>query len=345
MLVEFSFLKLDVAGHSKMLADNPRVKVAETLDKLEAYVDEAASRGGGRLWTWQGDGGLAAFLGDDSSANALECGLRIVNNLESFNRSQNSTGHKVAVRIAIHRGAANYRPDTGRIHSEDLNFVSHMEDEFAFPNDVCISDDAYRELDELDRRQFKETGVFQQKTVYSMQQRMRDKAVIHVDHLRLPSRRELLRRNLRSQLRIFSTTADNYFADETLLVLIRERMSRDGCKVRVLLLDPDSPFFVDRERQEQTHFKERQTACIANLTDLKRDFPGQTAVHLFDCAPTYQSLLVDDSVIFVAINLFGVTGTTQFPCLQITNGPDTCELFEKFTGAFEDLWNESKKLI
>lgn len=342
VLAEFCFVRFDIAGHSQIARNRPKEKVSTTLDRFESLLNERICDSAGQLWSWHGDGGLAAFLGKDATERAVACALRIIRELGSFNRMENLVEDEIMVRIAIHVGTAKYREQAGRIHSADINFVFNMGNQFAFPNDVCISRDAYAELGQLARRKFKEVGTFQQKQIYSMQGKIRDKALLHVDHRELPKREETLNRHFHKELRIFSTTADNYFGTTDVLPVIRKKL-KSGCKIRILLLHPDSPFMGDRERQERTHFAERQRASIANIKELNKEFPQQIELRLFDCSPTCQSLIIDDCMAFIAINVYGSTGTADFPCVEIINGPDTKELFAKFTLAFQTLWEESKR--
>lgn len=344
MLAKFLFLKIDIVGHSEIVKNNPKEKVSTTLDNFEKYIEKYISDFSGRLWTWQGDGGLAVFLGGDIADTVVECAFAILNELASFNRFKSKIRDKIAVRIAMHIGDATYRKQTGRIHSEDINLVSHIEEEYTFPNDICISRPLYIELSEFWRQKFKGIGIFQGVQIYSKEGKIRDKVVVHIDHTGLPSREETLRQYFQNQLRIFSTTADNYFVDTDLHKVIKDKL-RDGCKIRVLLLNPDSPFMKDREHQEKTNFIQRQNISIDIIKHLKQDFPRQIELRFFNCTPTYQALIIDDYRIFVAINIYGIEGTVNFPCVDIINGLDTDVLFEKFTVAFESLWKESKIMV
>lgn len=344
MLAKFIFLKIDIVGHSKIVKNNPKEKVSITLDNFEKYIERNVSDFGGQLWTWQGDGGLAVFLGGNIADEAVQCAFCIINEMESFNNFKSKIRDKIAIRIAMHIGNAIYRKQTGRIHSEDINFVSQLEKECTSANDICISRPLYTELSELERQKFKRIGTFQGVQIYSKEGKIRDKVVVHVDHTDLPTREEVLTQYLHNQLRIFSTTADNYFVDTDLHKIIRDKMG-NGCKIRVLLLNPNSPFMKDRERQEKTKFIKRQNITIDIIKQLKKEFPQQIELRFFDCSPTYQALIIDDYRIFVAISIYGIVGTANFPCLEITNGPDTHVLFEKFTSAFENLWKKSKRIV
>jgi|GEM_PF-5815668 len=337
----FIFLKLDIVGHSKIVENNPLDKASNTLNNFENWVEGYVSRYGGRLWTWQGDGGLAAFFASDGVEKSVKCAFCVIDELDSFNKFKSEIKDQIKVRIALHLGDVTYREQTGRIHSTDINFVSHMEEEYSSCDDICISRAVYTQLSEIGRQLFKGIGSFHGVQLYSKEGRIRDKAVVHTNHRGLAPREEWLRRDLHKQLRIFTTTADSYFVESDVFTIIKEKL-RNGCKIRVLLLDPHSSFMKDRERQEKTDFTQRQNSSIQNINRLKKDFPKKIEVRFFNCSPTYQALIIDDYRIFVAINVYGIEGTTDFPCVEIINGPDTELLFGNFTDAFEKLWKESK---
>jgi hypothetical protein len=159
----------------------------------------------------------------------------------------------------------------------------------------------------------------------------------------LSPREDRLREFLHKELRIFSTTADNYFANTDVYPIIRSKIETENCTLRVLLLDPSSFFMKDREYQERTNFLPRQHASIANIQNLAQNFPGKVHLRFFNCSPPYQALIIDNSRLFVAINTYGTMGTADFPCIEVTNGPETTTLFEKFTEAFEKLWEVSSE--
>jgi len=164
---------------------------------------------------------------------------------------------------------------------------------------------------------------------------------VYPNHKNLTKREDRLENNLQKELRIFSTTADNYFASTDMYPIIDKKLAL-GCKIRVLLLDPNTHFFKDREKQESSLLKDRQDLSILGFTKLKEIYPNQLALRFFNFAPTYQALIIDDSEIVIALSCYNNRGTIEFPCLEIVNDQNTFQLFKKFTKAFEDAWTNSK---
>ena len=126
-LREFSFLHVDIIDHSKLVKENTRAVVEETLDYFKEYVEERVQSHKGKIWSWQGDGGLCAFYENDKILDSVISGIKLLENLSSFNLFKNTTNNEIKIRIAIHRGNAKYRVDTGNVHSNAINFVAHLE--------------------------------------------------------------------------------------------------------------------------------------------------------------------------------------------------------------------------
>jgi DNA repair photolyase len=173
--------------------------------------------------------------------------------------------------------------------------------------------------------------------------RVRRPIVVHQDHTHLPPRQESLT-ELQQLLRIFSTTGRSYFLDPEIRAVLRKKLQQ-GCRFKVLLLAPDSPFMADRQLQERQIFVEEQRESIANIKEFQLQFPGQIEVRFFKCAPTYQALIIDDQRAFVSIPVYGVAGTAAFPCVEVLNSIITEPVFDKFAESFNTLWRESGSYI
>jgi len=85
--------------------------------------------------------------------------------------------------MAIHAGYVTVTGDRGCIHSEVINFVSHLEKynplapplspfvrgDYVSKNSICISDDVFGELSEQVKKRFSPRGVFEGKEIYIYQ--------------------------------------------------------------------------------------------------------------------------------------------------------------------------------
>lgn len=190
---EFAFLKVDIAGHSKITADCPRLECEEVFDAFEMYVERCVSQHEGMIWSWQGDGGLCAFWGVSLSPtnlarNAYQAARSIIAGLGDFNVNNpklSRYGHSVRVRIAAHSGNARYRGRgaLGRIHSEAINFVAHLESKRTHENSISISREIWRELSPEMRDRFVSIGTFEGKAIYTDDKEHRDQFEPDEPHL------------------------------------------------------------------------------------------------------------------------------------------------------------------
>ena len=165
----FCFLRIDIKDHSNLVKKHATQDVEGTLDSFELLVEEKVKARQGQIWSWHGDGGLCAFNMADCVQGAVLSAIEIIGNLTEFNanRDKNKIGEDVGVRTAVHYGTAKYRHEKGRIHSEAINFVSHLESQMARPNSICISYDAWKESPDQIRSKFKEDQKkFEGKKIY-----------------------------------------------------------------------------------------------------------------------------------------------------------------------------------
>lgn len=164
---EFAFLKIDIVEHSSITRDSPYQQIEKVFDVFEKYVEKHVSGHNGTIWGWQGDGGLCAFLGKDTTdkaCNAFKAAESILTGLDNFNENNRlPRGYRVRVRIAVHLGNAKYRgrEALGRIHSEAINFVAHLESQKTNVNGISISHEVHKELTEDMQKRFEAFGKFE----------------------------------------------------------------------------------------------------------------------------------------------------------------------------------------
>ena len=166
----FSVLKLDVVGHSLITRNYSPSQTRDTFDALREQVDRAVAGRNGRMWGWQGDGGLIAFYEDPDTLaeDAVRCGMEVIEGLEAFNREASQIEDEIRIRAAAHIGVIEYREDKGNIHSDVINFVSHLEADKAktLPNTLSASEDVVSRLSDS-KGLFSGNGEFEGRVVYT----------------------------------------------------------------------------------------------------------------------------------------------------------------------------------
>ncbi|MEV6695359.1 hypothetical protein AB0M35_28215 [Micromonospora sp. NPDC051196] len=146
---------VDAAGHSNVVAHNPRDLARQAFDLLHRKVTDRLSMIAeqrrvdyARPWRWAGDGGFLIVHDEDESV-ARDVTLEYVNSLltldlphlrDEFTRL--GIQGSLRLRVAAHKGSIRYRGEgnEGTIYSPDINFVAHLE-KVTPPDTVAVSAD------------------------------------------------------------------------------------------------------------------------------------------------------------------------------------------------------------
>jgi hypothetical protein len=103
-----ALLRLDIVGNSGLVRRYPRRIVQTTYADLRAITNEVIGRRNGRIWTWEGDGGLVAFYFGNKHTSATLCAMEILHELFLYNRIRCPFGSPLQVRIGVHAGQFEY---------------------------------------------------------------------------------------------------------------------------------------------------------------------------------------------------------------------------------------------
>lgn len=109
---QVALLRLDVVANSLLVKRNKADRVEKAYADLRSIVYKAVVGRFGRLWSWEGDGALAAFLFGQKERAALLAGMEILNELFFYNRFDNPLEEPLRVRIAAHAGPIRYGANT-----------------------------------------------------------------------------------------------------------------------------------------------------------------------------------------------------------------------------------------
>jgi class 3 adenylate cyclase len=108
---KMTLLRLDIAKNSNLVRQNPRDKIERAYRDLRAIISRAVTSRLGRLWVWEGDGALAAFLFGTREKSAVLCGMDILRELFFYNRLHNPLNGPIGLRIGAHAGPVIYSTD------------------------------------------------------------------------------------------------------------------------------------------------------------------------------------------------------------------------------------------
>ncbi|TVQ38702.1 MAG: hypothetical protein EA384_08195 [Spirochaetaceae bacterium] len=145
----FAFLRFDVVGNSRLVRKYNEETVMQAYGDLRRLIQAILFRRNGRLWSWEGDGGLAAFYTDDVNAAAVYTGMEILRELYLYNRLRCPLEEPIRLRLAVHSGPSEYRNNVDDIGSMAIKKVYHIESNLTLPDTLTVSDTVYFNLDPL----------------------------------------------------------------------------------------------------------------------------------------------------------------------------------------------------
>jgi class 3 adenylate cyclase len=154
-----SFLVLDIAENSELVRAYGQEEVSRLYGNVRSLMKRIVEKRDGRLWLWEGDGGLAAFYMGEINTAAVHCGMEILHELFLYNRLWSSLDEFIEVRIAVHSGRVTYRDDVEAIESPVLEKAQRIESRIAHPDSLAVSETVYDGIDPLVGKWFDEAFV------------------------------------------------------------------------------------------------------------------------------------------------------------------------------------------
>jgi adenylate cyclase len=152
-----AILAADVAGYSRLMSAD-EVGTARALREHRAALDPIVAQHGGRIVKTTGDGVLLEF---PSIVTAVECALAVQDVIAARNAAAPSD-RQMLFRIGINLG--DVLIDGEDILGDGVNIAARLES-IAEPGSICLSDDAYRQVQGKVSAQFIDGGERQLKNI------------------------------------------------------------------------------------------------------------------------------------------------------------------------------------
>jgi len=138
---QMAVLRLDIAGNSILVKENPKQQIDKAYGNLRKIVTRAVVSRLGRLWTWEGDGALVVFMLGDYSRMAIFAGVEILNEMYLYNKIDNPLNSAVNLRLSVHSGYVVYSENEAQcLKSETVQKAMILESKAAAPNSLVISE-------------------------------------------------------------------------------------------------------------------------------------------------------------------------------------------------------------
>src|SRR3990172_8983240 len=103
-----AFLRIDIVENSGLVRKYPEKTIRAAYSAVRKIVENSIEKRNGRIWNWEGDGGLIAFYFANKCLLATLAGMEIINELFLYNALANRLNEPLKVRMAIHSGFCHY---------------------------------------------------------------------------------------------------------------------------------------------------------------------------------------------------------------------------------------------
>ena len=143
---EFALLRVDIVRSSDLVRRYPRDLVSEAYANVRAIVTRLVEKRDGRIWTWEGDGAIAAFYFADKTIQATLCGMEIVHELFLYNLVGRSLPEPLRARAAVHAGPCMFVRSFRESVGDTVKHVELLEASYTLPGFLTVSAGVYTDL-------------------------------------------------------------------------------------------------------------------------------------------------------------------------------------------------------
>ena len=168
-----AFLRIDICGNTEMVRGNKTEHISDAYVRMRDIFISASENRNGRIWSWDGDGGLAAFCFGNMNESATLSAIEILHELFFYNNTSCPISEGIQVRIAVHSGPFEYTSSTEELNNSDtVKRVIEIEHKHTESNSISISQVVKVMLETLTARQFVEFKSSDRRSYFKYQLRL-----------------------------------------------------------------------------------------------------------------------------------------------------------------------------
>ena len=140
----FTFLRLDIVGNTQLVKKYEKDLVKSVYADIRQLFETGVNKFNGRIWSWEGDGGLAAFFFSNTNLTATLTGLQFINEIFLYNTLECKLEEPVELRLAVHTGSCEYKENQEELlNSEIIKKTMAIESDYTKPNSLTVSNVVY----------------------------------------------------------------------------------------------------------------------------------------------------------------------------------------------------------
>jgi hypothetical protein len=143
---EFSFLSFDIVGNSELVRRYTKKEILKGYTDVKRIVMRMVNKREGRMWRWEGDGGLAAFYFGNKNVQVTLGSIEILLELFIYNLFECPFREPLSMRIAAHTGPCQFFHNVNEIRSATINRLIEIETQYSDSDSLTISPSVYTDL-------------------------------------------------------------------------------------------------------------------------------------------------------------------------------------------------------
>lgn len=163
---ELSFLRMDTADSTQLVRRHSKDEVLKVYGDLRSLFAGIVERREGRVWRWEGDGGIAAFYFGAKNMQATLAGMEMLLELFLYNLSHQPFGGGLHLRLAAHTGPCIYLERFEEIRSDTLRRLELIESNFTAADSLTVSPGVFSDLGTKLERFFQPLPIGRQHPLY-----------------------------------------------------------------------------------------------------------------------------------------------------------------------------------
>ncbi len=166
---DLTVASIDIVGNSKLVRAHGTHTMEKVYHLLLSFIRSKLATCEGRVWSWQGDGGLIAFPKGQDPTLSVSCCLEILLTLPIYNfHPGKSIKDDVILRIGMDHGPVKFFMNTGRIVSETINYAAHLEKSGTESWGLSVSDSIHAKMTDKLQKIFSHKNMFEGRQAYSL---------------------------------------------------------------------------------------------------------------------------------------------------------------------------------
>ncbi len=169
-----AFLGVDVVGNSRLVRAHGKDLMSRIYGHLREMLSQIVEQRNGRLWGWEGDGGIAAFTFEEQNERACLCAIELINELFLYNLTSCPLEEGLHVRAVVHNGPCEYSETGAELKVDTIKRIWEIDGSHGKPDTLIVTDSVYPSLERDVASVFEPLEVANDQDFYSYSVRLAD---------------------------------------------------------------------------------------------------------------------------------------------------------------------------